>query len=1028
MPKPAALRGRTCAFCVVPVLAILAVAALIVDPAGDRGNASSVSEAFLSSQPPTVASGARGRIQASYGARPLAFERNEGQTDAQVKYMARGNGYTLFLTANDAVFSLHSSSTSGVGSAASRRAAWDTKKSSGKRRAHNDSTALVHMQLAGGNSQAKVAASDVLSGTANYFLGNDPSKWRKNVPCYARVSYQDVYPGVDMAFHGAQRQLEFDFLVAPGANPQPIGFDFIGARNVKTDDSGNLVISSTAGDVLVHKPVAYQQQNGTRQAVDARFILKANNRVGFELGKYDRSRELVIDPSVSYAYSTYLGGSAEDDGFGISFDGSGNAYVTGETMSADFPGFSSTNKLAGTANVFVTEITPDGSGFLYSAYVGGSASDSGNAIAVDSKGDAFVAGSATSNNFPTTPGSFQPAIVPGATGNAFIFELNPTGSALTYSTYLGGSVSDIALGVALDGSGNVYTAGKTTSGDFPLSSHPLQTAVAGGFVAKLTPAGKGASDRVFSTYIGGGGQDFVNAVALDSSANVYITGQTESSTFHTTAGAFQTTFGGVADAFVTAIKTDGSAYIYSTYLGGAGADIGDGIAVDSSANAYVTGETSGSFPLKSALQPTFGGGGFDAFVTKLNPTGSALVYSSYLGGSQNDLGASIAVDGSGNAYVTGQTVSPNFPTASPTQPATGGGIDAFVSEVNAAGSALVFSTYLGGSGDEDTTGNFGAIAVDGAGATIYVTGNTASSTDFPIMPNPGVFQKTYGGGPFDAFVVKYAQPTFSIAATTPTAVSPGTSGTSTITLTALNGYNSPVKLTCSVTGTGSPLPACSASSFAPPSPVTPIASPGATTTLTIATTGATGSVFHPRKVFYVTFLPLIGMAVVGLFGSRRKKVFGYLVLAIGLAALLLMPACGGGGSGGGSGSCTTVPSAPTGLASSSTTSTGTTLNWTAATAGANCSVTSYTIYQNGKSIGTASNTTFNVTGLAPSTTYNFTVAASDSAGLSAQSIAVPVTTSPSGSTPAGSYTITITGTGTDASATTKSTQVILTVN
>jgi hypothetical protein len=902
LSKLVALRGRACAFCVLTVFAILAVAALIVVPAADRGSASNVSEAFLSSQPPSVTSAVRDRIQASYGARPLAFEQNDGQTDAQVKYMARGNGYTLFLTANDAVFSLHSSSASGGSSAASRRASWHTKTSSEKHPAKSDSTAVVHMQLVGGNSQAKVAASDVLSGTANYFLGNDPSKWRKNVPRYARVSYQDVYPGVDMAFHGAQRQLEFDFLVAPGANPQPIGFDFTGARNVKTDGSGNLVISSTAGDVLVHKPVAYQQQNGTRQPVDARFVLTANNRVGFELGNYDRSRELVIDPSVSYAYSTYLGGSAEDDGFGIAFDSSGNAYVTGETMSADFPGASSTNKLAGVANVFVTEIKPDGSGFLYSTYVGGSASDSGNAIAVDSKGDAFVAGSATSNNFPTTPGAFQPKIVPGATGNAFIFELNPTGNALTYSTYLGGSVTDIALGVAVDGSGNVYTAGRTSSGDFPLSSNPLQATAAGGFLSKLTPSGKGASDLVFSTYFGGGGQDFVNAVALDSSANVYITGQTESSTFHTTAGAFQTTFGGgITDAFVATIKTDGSAYIYSTYLGGPESDIGNGIAVDSSANAYVTGETSGGFPLKSPLQPTFGGV-FDAFVTKLNPTGSALVYSSYLGGSQSDVGAGIAVDGSGNAYVTGKTASSNFPTASPTQPAFGGGtFDAFVSEVNAAGSALTFSTYLGGSGDEDTAGTFGAISVDSTGATIYATGNTASSAGFPITPNPGVFQMIFGGAPSDAFVVKYAQQTFSIAATTPTAVSAGTSAMSTITLTALNGYNSPVKLACSVAGTGSPLPACSASSFAPASPVTPTASPGATTTLTITTTAASASVLRPRKMFYATFLPLIGMAVVGLFSSRRKTLFGYLVLAIALAALLVMPACGGGSSSGGGG-------------------------------------------------------------------------------------------------------------------------------
>jgi hypothetical protein len=911
LSKLVALRGRACAFCVLTVFAILAVAALIVVPAAHRGSASNVSEAFLSSQPPSVTSAVRDRIQASYGARPLAFEQNDGQTDAQVKYMARGNGYTLFLTANDAVFSLHSSSASGGRSAASRRASWDTKTSSEKHPAKSDSTAVVHMQLVGGNSQAKVAASDVLSGTANYFLGNDPSKWRKNVPRYARVSYQDVYPGVDMAFHGAQRQLEFDFLVAPGANPQPIGFDFTGARNVKTDGSGNLVISSTAGDVLVHKPVAYQQQNGTRQPVDARFVLTANNRVGFELGNYDRSRELVIDPSVSYAYSTYLGGSAEDDGFGIAFDSSGNAYVTGETESPNFPtlgGVPPNTSAGSTFDVFVSKIAADGSSLVYSTYIAGSGSgkgsDSGNAIAVDSKGDAFVAGGTESTNFPTTAGSFQPKIVSGAIGNAFIFELNPAGSALTYSTYLGGSVSDVALGVAVDSTGDVYAAGKTSSTNFPLSPTPLQAAAAGGFLAKLKPSGAGASDLVFSTYLGGSAQDFASAVALDSSANAFVTGQTSGALSGTPLNSYG---GGISDAFVIAVKADGSAFIYSAYLGGSDIDVGDGIAVDSAGNAYITGETASSnastvpFPLLSPLQPVFGGLPFDAFVTKLNPAG-ALVYSTYLGGNLSDVGASIAVDGSGNAYVTGQTSSSNFPPASPTQPAFGGGtFDGFVSEVNAAGSALVFSTYLGGNGDEDTTGNFGAIAVDHSGDFIYVTGNTTSA-NFPTQaPFPYTGGKTYGGGATDAFGVKYAQgPVFAMVATTPSAVSPGTSATSTVKLTAYNGYNSPVNLSCSVTGSGSPLPACSATSFAS-NPLTP-ARPGATSALTITTTGPSSSTYHPRKIFYATLLPIVGISLVGVgFGAGRKRVLSCLMVGIALAALLVMPACGGGSSSGGGG-------------------------------------------------------------------------------------------------------------------------------
>ena len=324
------------------------------------------------------------------------------------------------------------------------------------------------MQLVGGNSLAKVSAGNQLPGKINYFLGNDPNKWRTDVAHYARVSYQNVYPGISLAFHGAQRQLEFDFVVAPGANPAPIGFIFTGTQGMKTDNSGNLIVSSTAGNVLLHKPVAYQEQNGVRQPVDARFQLKTNNQVSFELGNYDRSRELVIDPSVSYEYSTYLGGSGNDAGYGIAFDSNGDAYVTGQTASANFPGAS--NTLTGTANAFITKIAADGSSLVYSIYVGGNGAngDSGNAIAVDASGDVFVAGGTTSSNFPHTTGVFQTTLK-GA-GNAFVLELAPSG-VLTYSTYLGGTGTDVALGIALasDGSGDVYVAGKTSSMDFPHS-------------------------------------------------------------------------------------------------------------------------------------------------------------------------------------------------------------------------------------------------------------------------------------------------------------------------------------------------------------------------------------------------------------------------------------------------------------------------------------------------------------------------------------------------------------------------------
>ncbi len=907
MSKPSATRGWVCALCTVPVLSAIAIALLVFSPVRRHS-------ALPTHAPATPA--ARARVQASYASLPLAFEENQGQTDAQVKYMARGNGYTLFLTAKDAVFSLRTPSAESKNSDVRRGAQLRTKGLPAQRNTQKDSSAAVRMQLTGANSLARISASGQLPGRSNYFIGNDPSQWQTDVAHYARVSYQDVYPGINLAFHGAQRQTEFDFVVAPGANPAPIAFQFTGAQGMKTDDSGNLVISSTAGNVLLHKPFAYQERNGARQPVDARFILKANNQVSFELGNYDRTRELVIDPSVSYAYSTYLGGSAEDIGEAITFDNSGDAYVTGQTASTNFPGASGTNKLTGAANVFVTRFNAGGSSLVYSTYVGGSGTDSGNSIAVNSSDVAFVAGSTTSADFPTTTGAFQTKLGTGAQSNAVIFELS-AGGAITYSTYLGGTGNDAALGIALDSTSGAYAVvGRTSSSNFP-THNALQSALAGtsnGFVSLWNSTGNAL---VYSTYLGGGTGDVVGAVALDSSDNAYLTGEALSANFPTK-NPFQSKCGScgsnVSDAFVTVINPTGSAYVYSTFLGGSGADVGDAIAVDSAGNAYVTGLTGSStdFPLKSPLQPNYGGGTNDAFVTKFNSNGSALLYSTFLGGSAGDLGASITVDGFNNVYITGQTNSNDFPTVNPTQSAFGGGdTDAFVSEINAAGSALAFSTYLGGSGDEDENStNYGGIAVDSAGANIYVTGNT-NSTDFPThspyQANNG------GGGNTDVFVVKYAQtgasgPTFSYTATalSPSSVSPGASATSTVTVTAANGFSGSVVLTCSISGPSGAVhpPTCGAAS----------ASSGTPATLTVSTTAATAllqpSNDHSRGLFYAMLLPIGGALLLGIGSAdwRRKKLFGFLLLGLLLSSLLLMPACGGssGGGGGGGGSAGTT--------------------------------------------------------------------------------------------------------------------------
>lgn len=1239
MSKPFAPRhflpaGWTVAVAVVAAIAAPGVGRLRTHPASE--GAKPVAGAL---QGPALHAEHRRRVRGSLDALPLAFEVNQGQTDPRIKYMARAGGYTLFLTANDAVFALRPSSQPAA--QAIPKYSWARAAQVTSQRSRGDRAAAIRMRLLGGNPRAQITASNQLPGRTNYFIGNDSSKWHANVPQYARISYRNVYPGVSMVFHGVERQLEFDFIFSPNANPASIRLAVSGVTKIATDDAGNLVLSSTAGELLLHKPFAYQKKDGAHQPVNARFLLLANNQLGFEVGSYDRSRELVIDPSISYA--TYLGGTAEDDGNAIAIDSSGNTYVAGQTASTNFPtvagSYSTMN--AGGFDAFVTKISADGSTLIYSTYVGGSGDDSGNAIAVDTSGNVFVAGqTASSTNFPTTTGAFQTSFGGGSL-DAFVFELNSAGTGLTYSTYLGGTGDDIATGIALDGSGNTYVVGSTTSTNFP-THNPIQAegdGVSRGFVTKLNSSGSGL---VFSTYLGGSSNDFAAAVALDSSNNVYVTGATQNPSFPTTANAFQKTCGtdgtcnaGLADAFVTVFKSDGSAFVYSTFLGGENADQGYGITVDSTGDAYVTGATASlHFPLKSPIQSTYGGGPEDAFVTALNPAGSALLYSTYLGGSLNDTGTGIAIDGGNNVYVTGQTGSSNFPTASPTQPNLGGDNDAFVTEINSTGSEFMFSTYLGGSLNENAMvsiysgniGAMGAIAIDRAGANIYVTGNTFS-TDFPThLP---YHANNAGPGFADVFVAKYAQANFTItasalvpgfvnpgtsatstisvgalngfsssvsltcavspttanpptcglsppsvnpgtpstltvtttasttpasytvtvtgkssgfvhtatanvsvqdfsiaasplspasvnpgasaistiavtaingfssavtltcsvspatansptcglnpasvspgtastlavaspastpggiytvavvgtagadvhtttvkltvngfliSATAPATVTPGTSAASTVTLTALNGYNLPVNLTCGVTGAGSPLPACSMTSFST-NPVTPTGV-GAQTMLTITTTPPAKAMgrresIRPAMWFLVVGISLIGICLASA-DARREKLVGVRLVGLILTALFLLPSCGGGGQS----VCSAAPNAPTGLVASSTTSSGTTLNWVApTTVGAgNCGSISYTIYQNGTKIGSSTASSFNVTGLSPSTAYMFTVAASDNAGMGPQSSSLSVTTG-SGATPAGSYTITITGT--DANNLSNFAQVILTVN
>jgi len=696
-----------------------------------------VFSACLSAQTKTESTSAlhKNAVLSDYGKLPLSFEANRGQTDERVKFLSRGSGYSLFLTKNEAVIALKRA---GSSRAAAKKAVGNPEMV----REGNESAkgATLRMQLLGANFKSEAVGGEELPGKANYFIGNDPSKWRTNVPTYAKVKYENVYPGVDLVYYGNQGQLEYDFVVAPGADPNRIQLKFRGAGRLRVNENGDLLLGTAGDEVRFEKPVVYQRANGERRAVEGSYVMAAANTIRFRISDYDRSRELVIDPVL--AYSTYLGGSGADGGSGIAVDASGSAYVTGGTGSADFPTANALQlTLDGRGDAFVTKINASGSALVYSTYLGGSGSDAGSGIALDASGNAYVTGFTSSPDFPTA-NAVQPALA--GLEDAFVTKINASGSALVYSTYLGGKGGDSGSGIAVDVSGNSYITGTTVSTDFP-TVNPLQAAMVCGlgcaFVTKVNPSG---SALIYSTYLGGD-YAFGNGIAADAFGNAYVTGYTVSKNFPT-ANALQPALSGDEgdeDAFVTKINATGSALIYSTYLGGKGGDRGSGIAVDASGNAYVTGLTeSTDFPTANALQRQIAGD-VNAFVTKINASGSALVYSTYLGGDYYDMGNGIAVDAIGSAYVTGSTESYAFPKVNALQPLSGM-VNSFVTKINATGSALVYSTFLGGYLSDVSNG----IAVDSYG-NAYITG-LATSPNFPMAH---AFQPTLAGDN-SAFVTK----------------------------------------------------------------------------------------------------------------------------------------------------------------------------------------------------------------------------------------------------------------------------------
>jgi len=659
-----------------------------------------------------------------------------------------------------------------------------TPSSASPTRTADDATHFIEVarfRLLGANSRARPVGQKQLPSISNYFSGNDPKKWRTKIANFQEVVTPHVYHGIDLIYHSSQGRLQYDFRVSPGADPSAIALEFPDAARLTIDEDGTLLTYSDHGPGLRHSaPVMYQHEGGQLQAVKGDWILKGPRQAGFTIASYDPGRELVIDPFV-YGFSTYLGGTLSDSVNGMTVDAAGNAYVVGNSMSPTFPTIPGPGYTKGGPPAAVAaKLSPTGT-LVFSAYIGGGGNGTyGVAIAVDAGGNVYLTGKTDDvplgAGFPTTPGAFQTAFQGGAggsnNGDAFVTKLNAAGTTLVYSTFLGGSQNEGGDAIMVDAAGNAYVGGWTNSRTgTPLPNFPIvggfqpvsRGTTPNGFIAKVNPTG---TNLVYSSFLGGtapaagpGTDQEIRSIFVDPAGNVYVTGHTKAPDFPTTAGALITAAAPPAaiaaippnnTGFVAKVNALGSTLLYCTYLGGSTRDDPAGIVVDSAGNAYVTGSTaSNDFPKTiGAFQTTYQGGPFDAFLTKLNPTGSALAYSTYLGGTGDDQANGIAIDVSGQVYVAGLTGSPGFPLVNPSQAAYGGGArDAFVAQMNASGSALLFSTYLGGSGADSA----GGIALDGSGS-IYVGGDT-QSMDFP-MSTP---YQLNNAGTQDFFVTRFTR-------------------------------------------------------------------------------------------------------------------------------------------------------------------------------------------------------------------------------------------------------------------------------
>ena len=697
---------------------------------------------------PTPAGAPRGHLEKSPVRLPTSFEVNAGQADARVRFLSRGSGHTLLLSDDGATLALRKGGGGREGSGRSplRRAFGETARGVD---APEPSFQLIGMKFVGANPRAEIVGEGELKARVNYLVGRDPSKWRAGVPTFAGVRYRGLYRGVDLVYHdGGGGLLEYDFVLAPGADYRHIRLRFEGVDALSVGEGGELLLHTGAGTVSQGAPFVYQESGGSRREVAGRYVLRGRREVGFSLGEYDRSAPLIIDPVL--VYSTYFPAASE-----MAVDGAGGVYVVGTAWA--FPGdlpatpgaFQRTRR--GESDAFVAKLNPDGTGLSYLTYLGGGGGEYGQDIAVDAAGNAYVSGITYSDDFPAV-NAFQPASNRGGS-ESFVAKLNTTGSALIYSSYLGGKESEFNGGLAVDAAGAAYVVGDTFSTDFPVRNalQPEKKGATDFYVTKIAPDGKSLE---YSTYLGGssGETGFLVDIAVDASGAAYVAGTTYSQDYPVTPGAFQQVSkappGGFSpDVVVTKIAPGGASLTYSTYLGGARHEFSYGVAVDAAGQAHVVGDTSSEdFPTLNALYPTARNPLGNGFLAKLNAAGTGLVYSTYLSGTPkrpcgplrihempticpSETATAVATDAAGNAYVTGSTLSDNFPTpVGALQPSLNGFMDAYVIKLDPAGRAL-FSTYLGGSSADEGAD----IRADDAG-TIYLLGYT-SSDDFPTV-NP----------------------------------------------------------------------------------------------------------------------------------------------------------------------------------------------------------------------------------------------------------------------------------------------------